>query len=775
METTWFPQLKQTKTASPRLRILAFPNAGSAENVYTGMDKTSYGGGSGRRENTLIKWAKKTKVEIYAVQPPGREMRMKEPPLTTAKAIAKGVFEILPSNFFDVPFAVIGHSMGTWAAYEFLLLAPNQATCFVVSAFPGPYIADSEKPWTPQAQLPEKLEFQEECKKWNINEVIFTDGMWSMYEPLLRADFTCFDEYTPSAVDKMKLATPIRALYGSNDQRCTKGLVEQWSECTESFGMLGSIKGHHLFVYDEVARCDWFSKAISVFEQFQPAMKFLCVAPKGAALRAGSELTTKLLPTELENGNVVKVTEEQQNLKGTDRLHIVAVADDATSLFRPLDAWGSKKLFSFQGFEEKNREETKEEEAPMIRPPEPPKEMPDKGELYTVIGKAGAMLRAGCELDSADLQLTLEAGTKCYVVSTATNAKGSLRARIGRYDGDGVWQPIDGWCTAKFLNRVSSAAQKLPDGPVPLFDPPSTDEKGSHVFLFPGQGAQKVGMMTPYLETPGVQSMFELASKIFDGEDLLQIIQEGPEDKLNDTRYSQVCVFLTSLAAVKTLEFGDPETVRKANVCAGFSLGEYTALAFAGVLDLKTAVTLLKLRGQAMGRACDNSDVKTGMMTVVGLDDEQLNSIMTPNVSIANQLFPKGRVLSGPSEELAKVKEGVDALKVEKSKTIVQPVSGAFHSKYMQPAADELLAALNSASFSKPVRTVYSNVTARPHTDDIRHLMAKQLTAGVLWEDTIADLDNDGIEKFFEPAPGKQLTSMMRRINPKNQPKMNNV
>jgi len=198
----WFPQLKETKCDGARLRVLCFPNAGSSENVYTGMDKTAFGGGSGRRKNTLMKWASETKVEVHAVQPPGRDMRMKEAPLTSAKDIATATFEVLKGSFFDeTPYAVLGHSMGTWVAHEFLKLVPYQPTVFVVSAFPGPNISLDKRPWTPQKDLPTKEAFQDECRKWCINEAIFRDGMWKMYENLLRADFQCFDEY-PGSVEK---------------------------------------------------------------------------------------------------------------------------------------------------------------------------------------------------------------------------------------------------------------------------------------------------------------------------------------------------------------------------------------------------------------------------------------------------------------------------------------------------------------------------------------------------------------------------------------------
>ncbi|KAH8074977.1 [acyl-carrier-protein] S-malonyltransferase [Aureococcus anophagefferens] len=294
----------------------------------------------------------------------------------------------------------------------------------------------------------------------------------------------------------------------------------------------------------------------------------------------------------------------------------------------------------------------------------------------------------------------------------------------------------------------------------PAFRAPTVVLDGGHFEAFRGAeklealaaaGAQKVGMLAPYKATPGVVEMFEHGSRIF-GIDLLKLVEEGPAETLDDTRYSQVCVFLTSMAAVKTLERDDPDAVARCSVTAGFSLGEYSALTFAGVMDLDTALTLLKLRGEAMGAACDLAP--SGMMTVIGLEDDQLEALMAgTDVTIANQMFLKAR-------------PGL--------KTIVQPVSGAFHSPFMATAAEKLGEALAAATFRKPA--VYSNVDGRPHADDadaIKRRMKAQLTAGVMWQDTIDHIGD--LDAFYEPAPGKQLASMMRRIDAARHAKMRSI
>jgi [acyl-carrier-protein] S-malonyltransferase len=164
------------------------------------------------------------------------------------------------------------------------------------------------------------------------------------------------------------------------------------------------------------------------------------------------------------------------------------------------------------------------------------------------------------------------------------------------------------------------------------------------------------------------------------------------------------------------------------------------------------------------------------MMTVVGLEDDALKKMMPEGVSIANQLFPKGRVLSGSKDGLQAVEDAVKEAKIAGSKTIVQPVSGAFHSPFMATAAEKLGEALAAATFRKPARVVYSNVDGLPHADDadaIKRRMKAQLTAGVMWQDTIDHIGD--LDAFYEPAPGKQLASMMRRIDAARHAKMRSI
>ena len=182
----WFPQLKQTKCgADARLRLVTFPNSGSAENVYTGADKTAFGGASGRRDNELMVWAKKTKVEVYAAQPPGRDTRMREECLPSAAAIASAAFDVCEKDLFKggVPWAIFAHSMGTWVAYEFCLLARAKGhpapTVLVASGFPSPTCPMDKRPWAVSKGMSDD-EFKDEARGWSINEVVFSEGMWKV-------------------------------------------------------------------------------------------------------------------------------------------------------------------------------------------------------------------------------------------------------------------------------------------------------------------------------------------------------------------------------------------------------------------------------------------------------------------------------------------------------------------------------------------------------------------------------------------------------------------
>jgi hypothetical protein len=186
---TWFPAVHQTACARPKLRLVCFPNAGSAENIYTKINRG--------KPNTLIGWAKENMVEVLAVQPPGREMRRKEPCLGSCKEIAQALFPVLAPRLLQtkqaaggedeaVPFAIMAHSVGTWVQYELMRLfqerhMPMPVKIFL-SCFPPPTIPEDSRPWIVNKTLTTDQSFQEECKLWDVNQVVFSGGMWEMYK-----------------------------------------------------------------------------------------------------------------------------------------------------------------------------------------------------------------------------------------------------------------------------------------------------------------------------------------------------------------------------------------------------------------------------------------------------------------------------------------------------------------------------------------------------------------------------------------------------------------
>jgi [acyl-carrier-protein] S-malonyltransferase len=289
-------------------------------------------------------------------------------------------------------------------------------------------------------------------------------------------------------------------------------------------------------------------------------------------------------------------------------------------------------------------------------------------------------------------------------------------------------------------------------------------------FLFPGQGAQTVGMSKELCASfPPARSLFDRASEIL-GYDLADVCFNGPEDRLNLTVVSQPAIFVASWAALEQLRQTKPELVSGCQAAAGLSLGEYTALAFAGALSFEDTVRVVKVRGAAMQAAADATP--SGMASILGLDREQIEGLCREarargRIWIANLLGPGNIVVSGERAAL----DAITPLAEAAGATKVTPlaVAGAFHTEIMRPADQQLANVLDSVVIQAPRIPVISNVDAAPHCDpiEIRQALVHQVLSPVLWEDSARRLLSEGFDQFFEIGPGRVLKGLMRRIDRK--------
>lgn len=290
-------------------------------------------------------------------------------------------------------------------------------------------------------------------------------------------------------------------------------------------------------------------------------------------------------------------------------------------------------------------------------------------------------------------------------------------------------------------------------------------------FLFPGQGAQTVGMARQLIESvPAARGLFARASEIL-GYDLAAVCADGPAERLNATDVSQPAIFVASLAALEHLRGQAPEAVAGCVATAGLSLGEYTALVFAGVFPFEDGLKLVKRRGEAMQAAAEANP--GAMVSVIGLEPEKIEELCAAAraagpLVLANFLCPGNIVCSG-------AKPACDAL--EKlaadagARTVRLAVAGAFHTPLMHPADQALAAALAEVRLLPPRIPVWSNVDARPHPDpeDFRQLLVRQIVEPVLFEQSLRNLLAAGVEKFYEIGPGRVLAGLLKRVQRKTE------
>ncbi len=286
--------------------------------------------------------------------------------------------------------------------------------------------------------------------------------------------------------------------------------------------------------------------------------------------------------------------------------------------------------------------------------------------------------------------------------------------------------------------------------------------------LFPGQGAQAVGMAGEWVEQhPAAAELFARGSSLL-GFDLLEVCRQGPAVRLNTTAVSQPAILVTSLAALEVLRSRDPAPLESATLTAGLSLGEYTALVFAGALGFDDAVRIVAERGRAMQDCAEATP--SGMVAVLGLERDAVVALCdacrsSGVLQVANVLCPGNIVVSGDHDacdRLAAAAAAAGAMKCVKLE-----VAGAFHTSLMQPAVERLSAALGRAEFRCPRIPVVSNVDALPHTDpeEIRGLLARQVVGVVEWQASVAYILAEGVRSVWEIGPGRVLRGLMKRID----------
>ena len=291
-------------------------------------------------------------------------------------------------------------------------------------------------------------------------------------------------------------------------------------------------------------------------------------------------------------------------------------------------------------------------------------------------------------------------------------------------------------------------------------------------FMFPGQGAQFVGMCGDVVkDVPKAKELFDEASEIL-GYDLLQVCTEGPKEKLDSTVVSQPAIFVASMAAVEKLKQEQGQEVVDAATCAmGLSLGEYSALCFAGAISFADGVKITKARGEAMQAASDAVD--TGMVSVIGLDKEKVGELCKmaseksgEQIQIANYLCSGNYAVSGTTAACTTVDE-LAKPEFKARMTVKLAVAGAFHTDFMKPAVAALEKVLAGVEIKKPRIPVISNVDAKPHSDPdtIKKLLATQVTSPVLWENTMDLMLSKGFEKAYECGPGKVTAGILRRFD----------
>ncbi|MEX2608052.1 MAG: ACP S-malonyltransferase [Kiritimatiellia bacterium] len=279
--------------------------------------------------------------------------------------------------------------------------------------------------------------------------------------------------------------------------------------------------------------------------------------------------------------------------------------------------------------------------------------------------------------------------------------------------------------------------------------------------LFPGQGAQTVGMGQDLVAAhPESKCWFDRASEAL-GFDLAKVCFEGPAEELTRSDRAQPAIFVHSVLAYELLKSTTGFTPAAA---AGLSSGEWAALYAAGVVSFEDAIRILRVRGEAMQAAC--TETKSAMVSIIGLDDDTIKTLCEEmGLEVANYNSPGQTVVSGSADACEQVPERAKAAGARMA--IPLPVAGAFHSSFMAPAEKIFADFLHDIDFNTPAFPVYSNVTGKAHADvaSIQRDMPRQITCPVRWVENVQSMAADGVTRVVECGPGKVLTGLVKRID----------
>ena len=280
-------------------------------------------------------------------------------------------------------------------------------------------------------------------------------------------------------------------------------------------------------------------------------------------------------------------------------------------------------------------------------------------------------------------------------------------------------------------------------------------------YIFPGQGSQFTGMCHDlFIKYDNVKPLFKRAETIL-GFDISKIMFEGTKEELTQTKVTQPAIFIHSMAILKVLG-----NSFKPDLVAGHSLGEFSSLVAAGVLNFEDGLRLVSIRAKAMQKSCEKTNGT--MAAVLGLDNsiiEEVCSNIDGTVVAANYNCPGQVVISG---EINAVKNACEKLsEAGARRALILPVGGAFHSELMKDAKDELSNAISETSFNLPLCPIYQNVNGQPETlvDNIKNNLISQLTSPVKWTQSVNKMIEDGCQDFIEIGPGNVLQGLIKKIN----------